>query len=262
MIIQDVDAHGYQRKVTQLAILAGQMLLQHGAESALVADISRRFAYALGAKDVAVSLTANSLTLTTIINDNCMTTVRECPDKGINMRAVTQIQRTCILTEKGLLDATQARYKLDHITPRRYNRWLVVLMIGLSCAAFCRLAGGDIAAILLTFLASSCGMIVRQEMGHRHFNPSLNFAVTAFVTTLVAGIGEKYQIGDTPFLAMASSVLMLVPGFPLINTFADMVKGYINMGIARFTFASLLTLATCIGIVAAMKVLGVWGWII
>ncbi|MEL7288184.1 MAG: threonine/serine exporter family protein, partial [Pseudomonadota bacterium] len=60
--------------------------------------------------------------------------------------------------------------------------------------------------------------------------------------------------------AMASSVLMLVPGFPLINSVADMLKGHINMGIARFTMASLLTLATCLGIVAAMEVTGIWGW--
>ncbi len=53
---------------------------------------------------------------------------------------------------------------------------------------------------------------------------------------------------------------MLVPGFPLINAVADMIKGYINMGIARFVMASLLTLATALGIVAAMSLLGVWGW--
>jgi len=60
---------------------------------------------------------------------------------------------------------------------------------------------------------------------------------------------------------MASSVLMLVPGFPLINAVSDMVKGFSNMGIARWTMASLLTLSTSAGIVAAMNVLGVWGWL-
>ncbi|MFA0098544.1 threonine/serine exporter family protein, partial [Vibrio splendidus] len=61
-------------------------------------------------------------------------------------------------------------------------------------------------------------------------------------------------------IVMASSVLMLVPGFPLINSVADMLKGHINMGLARFTMASLLTLATSLGIVAAMSLSDVWGW--
>ncbi len=71
-----------------------------------------------------------------------------------------------------------------------------------------------------------------------------------------------YNIGEQPFLAMASSVLMLVPGFPLINAVADMVKGFPCMGLARWTMASLLTLSTCMGIVAAMNVLDVWGWLL
>ncbi len=103
-------------------------------------------------------------------------------------------------------------------------------------------------------------MIVRQEVGHRHFNPLLNFAVTAFVTTLISAQAVIYDIGNQPFIAMASSVLMLVPGFPLINSVSDIVKGYINMGIARFVMGSMLTLATSLGIVGAMTLAGVWGW--
>ena len=176
------------------------------------------------------------------------------------MRVVTQIQRICILAEKGLLDHSMAQDKLNRITPERYNRWLVVVMIGLSCAAFSHLAGGDWMVFAMTFLASAVGMIVRQEIGHRQFNPLLNFAATAFVTSLISAQAVMYQLGNKPTLVMASSVLMLVPGFPLINAVADMLKGYINMGIARFVMASLLTFATSLGIIAAMSITGIWGW--
>ncbi|HBY5561642.1 TPA: hypothetical protein MIY09_21690, partial [Klebsiella pneumoniae] len=54
--------------------------------------------------------------------------------------------------------------------------------------------------------------------------------------------------------------LLLVPGFPLINAVADMFKGHINTGLARWAIASLLTLATCIGVVMAMTVWGLRGW--
>lgn len=164
------------------------------------------------------------------------------------------------MMEKGILDHSLAQKKLNQISPERYNRWLVVVMIGLSCAAFSRLAGGDWIVFLITLIASSCGMIVRQEIGHRQFNPLLNFAATAFVTSAISAQAVIYQLGNKPTIVMASSVLMLVPGFPLINAVADMLKGYINMGIARFVMASLLTLATALGIVAAMSVTGIWGW--
>ncbi|STY54400.1 Inner membrane protein YjjP [Vibrio anguillarum] len=239
---------------------AGQMLLAHGAESTLVGDIMRRMGAACGMSEVEVSLSASSLVLTTVYDGHCITTARRCPDRGINMRVVTQVQRICIMMEKGILDYSLAQKKLNQISPERYNRWLVVVMIGLSCAAFARLAGGDWTVFTMTFIASAAGMIVRQEIGHRQFNPLVNFTVTSFVTSIISAQAIIYQLGNKPTIVMASSVLMLVPGFPLINAVADMLKGYINMGIARFVMASLLTLATSLGIVAAMSVTGVWGW--
>ena len=152
-----------QREISRLVAKTGQMLLQHGAESSLVSDVSRRLGLAVGADDVEISLSASSLVITTVINEHCMTTARRAPDRGINMRAVTEIQRICIMSEKGLLDRHEAAIKLDAISPERYNRWLVVVMIGLSCASFCRLAGGDWPVFIMTFLASSLGMIVRQD---------------------------------------------------------------------------------------------------
>ncbi|HAS6234504.1 TPA: threonine/serine exporter ThrE family protein [Vibrio vulnificus] len=249
-----------QRAISRLVAQAGQMLLAHGAESTLVGDIMRRIGIASGVSEVEVALSANALVVTTVMDGHCITTTRSCVDRGINMKVVTEIQRICIMMEKGVLDPMMAQKKLNNISPERYNRWLVVFMIGISCASFARLAGGDWAVFAMTFLASACGMIVRQEIGHRHFNPLLNFAATAFVTTLISAQAVTLEIGNLPTVVMASSVLMLVPGFPLINSVADMLKGHINMGIARFVMASLLTLATSLGIVAAMSVTGIWGW--
>jgi uncharacterized membrane protein YjjP (DUF1212 family) len=249
-----------QRIVTRLIAQAGQMLLAHGAESTLVADIMRRMGIACRMDEVEVALTANSLVVTTVYEEHCITTARRCQDRGINMRAVTQIQRICIMMEKGILDFSLAQKKLNEISPERYKRPIVIFMIGLSCAAFSHLAGGDWGVFLMTFIASAVGMSVRLEIGHRHFNPLLNFASTAFVTTVISAQAAIYHIGDKPQLVMACSVLMLVPGFPLINAVADMLKGYINTGIARFMMATLLTLSTCLGIIAAMFVTNVGGW--
>ena len=89
----------------------------------------------------------------------------------------------------------------------------------------------------------------------------------AGILEVVWAIGLKYSHGFTRLtpsiitvVAMAASVLLLVPGFPLINAVADMFKGHINTGLARRAIASLLTLATCIGVVMAMTLWGLRGW--
>lgn len=130
-----------QREVTRLAIGAGQRLLQHGAESSVIMDITRRLGLALGVEYVEVSLSASSMVISTRHLGCCITTARRCQDGGINMQIVTDIQRICILVERGLLDSNDVHHRLENLKTERYNRWLVMVMIGLSCAAFSRLAG-------------------------------------------------------------------------------------------------------------------------
>ncbi|MDS1994959.1 threonine/serine exporter family protein, partial [Vibrio parahaemolyticus] len=106
-----------QRSISRLVAQAGQMLLAHGAESTLVCDIMRRIGLACGVHEVAVALSANALVVTTVMDGHCITTTRSCADRGINMRVITQIQRICIMMERGLLDAAMAQKKLNTISP-------------------------------------------------------------------------------------------------------------------------------------------------
>ena len=101
---------------------------------------------------------------------------------------------------------------------------------------------------------------MRQVLSKRHYNPLIVFAMTSFVASLISGLSLKYQWGNDPQVALASSVLLLVPGFPLINSLADILKGYINMGIGRWTVATILTFGACLGIVFALSMMNISTW--
>lgn len=250
----------YQRAVTRICVQTALLLLQHGAESAVVVQMAQRLGVALGVESVECALTANAVLLTTLSKQHCITTIRKNVDKGINMQIVTDVQRIVIAVERRLYDLSMAQTKLDKLKPLRYNRYLVVFMIGLSCASFAHLSGGDTLISLITFIAASVAMFVRQELSKRHYNPIIVFAVTAFVASLLAGLSLKYQLGNDPQIALASSVLLLVPGFPLINSLADILKGYVNMGIGRWAIATILTFGACLGIVFALSLLNITTW--
>ncbi len=260
-------AETYQRDVTNLCARVGGLLLQHGAECALVESVTRRLGLALGLNGVEMALMANGFTLSTFRQGCCDTTVRRNQDRGINMHVVTEVQRTMLLAEEGKLDAAGVTARLDAITPFRYPRWLVSVMVGLSCAAFARLgllargAEANFATYLITFLASGVAMQVRQYLASLHFNPLVNFAAAAFIATSIAAQGLIHDWVDSPKVAMSACVLLFVPGFPLINAMSDMVKGYINTGISRGVMAVLLLLACCTGIVLAMTVWNAWTWL-
>ena len=55
-----------QRATTRLCIQCGLFLLQHGAESALVEELSTRLGLALGMDSVESSISSNAIVLTTI----------------------------------------------------------------------------------------------------------------------------------------------------------------------------------------------------
>ncbi|WP_019613280.1 threonine/serine ThrE exporter family protein [Psychromonas ossibalaenae] len=250
-----------QTELTRIAVKAGQILHQHGAESRLVEQTTQRLGTALGAQSIELSVSSDSIVITSLFNGNCITTTRRCYDRGINMQMVCEVQRLCVMAEKQLMDAGQVKERLQRLKPMKYNRWLVVLMIGFSCASFSHFFGGDLPVYITTFFASAGAMILRQELAHRHHNPFVNFASAAFVATSISSLGVIYDFGEEPQIAMAACVLLLVPGFPLINAVSDMLKGHISTGIARWVFATLLSISVAIGIVASMTLTGVVGWI-
>ena len=250
-----------QREVTRLCIQCGLFLLQHGAESALIEELSTRLGLALGMDSVESSISANAIVLTTIKDNQCVTTTRKNIDRGINMHVVTQVQHIVIMAEHKLLDVDDVEKRFALIKPLRYPRWLVVATVGLSCACFCKMNNGGWDGAFVTLIASTVAMAVRQALTHRHLHPQINFCLTAFVATTLSGLLLRLPpFSHVSTVAMAASVLLLVPGFPLINAVADMFKGHINTGLARWAMASMLTLATCIGVVMALALWGLRGW--
>lgn len=249
-----------QREITKLCVQTALLLLQHGAESTVIVQMTNRLGLALGVDSVECALTPNAVIVTTLYQGHCITTARKNVDKGINMSVVTEVQRIVITAEHKIYDLEQVRSKLEKIYPYKYPAHVVALMVGLSCASFAHLSGGDYIIFALTFVASTFAMAVRQQLAKLHYNPLIVFACTAFAASMIAGVGLKYQWGNDPQIALASSVLLLVPGFPLVNSIADILKGHINMGLARWTMATVLTFGACIGIVFALSMLHTSNW--
>ncbi|EPZ3653894.1 threonine/serine ThrE exporter family protein, partial [Salmonella enterica subsp. enterica serovar Kentucky] len=215
-----------------------------------------------GMDSVESAISSNAIVLTTIKDGQCLTSTRKNQDRGINMHVVTEVQHIVILAEHRLLDYKGVEKRFSQLRPLRYPRWLVAFMVGLSCSCFCKLNNGGWDGAVITFFASMIAMYIRQMLAQRHLHPQINFCITAFVATTISGLMLTLPaFSQTPTIAMAASVLLLVPGFPLINSVADMFKGHINTGLARWAIASLLTLATCVGVVMSMTIWGLRGWV-
>ncbi|MBZ0300028.1 MAG: threonine/serine exporter family protein [Anaerolineae bacterium] len=249
------------RDVNDLALWAGQMLLQNGAETARIEETVHRIGTALGCDWLDILVSPNGLLVTTNSGGEFRTRLRRVVHIGVDMAVLDEISTLSHRIDRAQLTRFEVRAELERIEgmKRNYNRWLVAFTVGLACAAFCQLAGGDTAATIITLIASGVAMIVRQELTRHQFNLILTVGGTAFVAGLIASIASVFPVSETPTAALASAVLLLVPGVPLINAAEDLIKGHMVTGIVRGVTGVLISLGIALGLLLAMRLMGVSG---
>lgn len=246
-------------QVIDLALQAGALLMQNGAESRRVEQTIQHIGAALGCDRMDILVSANAIAITTTSGAQYRTKIRRIGAIGTDLTMVSAINRLSRRIETGELDRPQVQAELERISrlAPHYNRWLTVLMVGLACACFSRLFGGDWAVFGVTWGAASLAMLVRQELIQRQFNPLLVVTATAFVAGLVGSLAGSLRLSHTPQIALASAVLLLVPGSALINAAADLIEGHLVTGMVRGFTGALVSLAIALGLLLAMTLAGV-----
>jgi len=242
--------------VVDLALWAGQLLIENGAESQRVEQTVRTLGIGLGCDWGNVLVTHNAIIVTHISAGEFRTKIRRVSVGGVSMSLIEAISHLTHRVEEGKFDRFQVRAELEQIrqTPRNYNRWLTVVAVGLSCAAFSRLFNGDWAVFGVTWAAASLAMFVRQELMHRGFNLLMGVVITAFVAGGFVGVMQwLFKFSQQPAPALAASVLLLVPGVPFINAVEDLIKGHTVVGLARAAGAALIILSIALGLLLAMR---------
>lgn len=252
-----------QQAITRLCVHCGLLLMQYGAESVVVVDLTKRLGIALGVASVECALSFNALTLTTLYNGRCITTARNTVHQGINVRVLVQIGHIVMAAERSPKDETTLetlQERLTNLDKSAYPMHTTAFFVGVSCASFAYLHSSDWQIALITFVSSVVAMGIRLALARWHYNTFVAVIMTAFVATLFGAVAYFLELGERADIAVASSILLLIPSFPLINALSDILKGYINMGVGRFVWASMLSLSACVGIVMALMLLGITHW--
>ncbi len=181
-----------------------------------------------------------------------------CSLPGVHFGIVTEVSLLTwrVMEENITIDEVEKR--MSEIKALHHHpRWWTLLGIGSACACLCLLAGGDWVNASIAFVAAFCGLFARQEVLKNQFNPMIGFIVASFITTLIAGADIVWHIGLSPEKTLATSVLYLVPGVPLINCVIDLIEGYIPTAIARGVFGGFILLCIAVGMSLGILLLGI-----
>ena len=89
-------------------------------------------------------------------------------------------------------------------------------------------------------------------MQAKGFNHYVIFIASAFAASMYASVAMIFD--TTSEVAIATSVLYLIPGVPLINGVIDIVEGHVLNGIARLTSALMLIVCIAVGLACTLMI--------
>lgn len=174
----------------------------------------------------------------------------------INFDIVTRLSKLSWYIADNNLGIRQASDAFRRIAvTEAANRWWVLIAVSFANAAFCRLFGGDLTAMASVFIATMAGFYIKQLMPVMKMDVRLTFIVCAFVSAVLASADSLFGLGTTPDIALATSVLYLIPGIPFLNAFSDMIDGHYICFFSRMTDALILTGCLSIGLCAGMSLM-------
>ena len=222
-----------------------------------VSRIAKRFGYRI---DIAVFPRTAMMTITSLDDpQTTRTTIKKNKPLGINFNLVSNISVLSWDTyDNNLsLEEVKARYEQVKSEPRIPD-WIVLILVALANMSFCRLFGGDIYAMTLVFIGTFIAFFLRQRMLKHHINHYFIFVSAAFISSAIAAGGNALGIGSsTPDIAVATSVLFLIPGVPLINSLIDILDGHILSGMSRFVNALMLIICIAVGLFLTLLIYGI-----
>ncbi len=234
----------------------GALLMVSGASTGRIRTTITRISDAFGYRtDLLISQRTILLSIYDEENDCLFNSLKRTQAHGVNFRLISGISHMSWLVGEQNWTIAQINAEVTRLEQLpHYPRFVVLVVVALAGASFCRLAGGGFLEMVLVFAGSFCGLFVRQEAAKLRFNFYLCVYFAALVSSLIAGIAMKLDPVPAHEYALATSVLFLIPGVPLINSFSDMIDGNLQNGIIRGLNGLIISFSIALGLLTTMSI--------
>jgi len=241
-------------KTANLLLEVSSMLMVSGANTNRANLSITRFASVLNYK--AFSMVSHKTIVMTLIDERTSescTRVQNIPPYIINFEIISLISKASWKAIDEGWDIVQIKSEISKIKKvKRYPKIIVLIAVSLAGAGFCNIFGGDYLNMTVAMVSSFIGLLVVQTTHNLKYNVYIRTFLGSFFASSLASIGVIYSIGENPQTALATSVLFLVPGVALINSFTDLFDNNVLNGMVRFATGLMTVLAIALGLFTAM----------
>lgn len=235
----------------------GAWLLGCGATCARIERNVTRMAAAFGLKPE-ITIMPKQIQLAVECGGAQSVFTRRMKPCGINFDLNAELSRLSWEAADNNPGFEAVRERFDRITGKHYGgQWQILVLTSLANASFCRLFGGDWAAMLAVCAATAAGYRLKQLMLSRGADVRVTFMACAFISTVISAGAVIFGWGATPHVAIATGVLYLIPGVPYINSANDLIDRHYLCAFSRFADAGVLTVCLSAGLLAALLLMNV-----
>jgi uncharacterized membrane protein YjjP (DUF1212 family) len=216
----------------------------------------QRVAAALGIEHLGTIVTPSVILTTAPGDQGSYTQVLKVRGLGVNMARISALEAlshrvadTSAMQVSGLLD------DLEH-APHGHSQPAVILAVALACGAFAIILRGGVLEFIAAAVGAAAAQTVRFRMAALHLSPYLISAVCAAVATACSYILVRVLAAPSPRLGLIASVLLLVPGTPLVTSLLDLIHLDLISGVTRGVYAALLVVNMAIGMILVLVLTG------
>jgi uncharacterized membrane protein YjjP (DUF1212 family) len=252
----EIIAKPNKYELGEMLLEIGSLLMVSGANTERIKVTISRIASAFDCdSDLLITNHALMITLTYKEKIKTFTSVKWVPNMHLNFNLISDISTMSwkIVEEKWSVERINNEMKSLNRKPL-YPRALVLFLVALAGASFCRILGGEAIEMAICFLGTFAGLYIRQETMKLKFNFYLCVFFAALTSSFTVGLYSYLNPEATYIHAFSTSVLFLIPGVPMINSFSDLIDGNILNGTIRGVNVLIIAFAIALGLMTSLLI--------
>lgn len=237
------------KRVMELALSAGHILLENGAEIFRVEETMDRICRHFDLQSGNAFVLSNGIFMTAgSEKESFFAKVQHIPVSGTHLDKVAAVNQLSREIERGSYTLEEAEAELERISRMPAKRkWVQILASGLGSASFCYLFGGEIQDSVVAFMAGLVLYLYVLQISVRLSKIVGNILGGALVT-LFCGLLHHVGFGEKLNYMIIGSIMPLIPGVAFTNAIREMADSdYISGGV-RMMDALLGFLSIAIGV--------------
>lgn len=240
-----------ESRVLDIAMQAGHILLQNGAEISRVEETMDRICRHYGVDSGDFFVLSNGIFTTGgKVRGGSYARVRHIPVTGARLDkvvAVNQLSREISEGKYEEIEAVAEKLKEIDATPEE-KKWRQIVASGMGSGFFCVLAGGGLLDSIAAFITGIVLYVYLLYFGKRHFNKIVCNIFGGMLVVLLCLTCYLMGLGYNLSHMISGAIMPLVPGVAFTNGIRDIADGDYISGAVRMLDAILVFVSIAIGV--------------